>query len=286
MKTARLPGRLLVITLLLALFSSCAHLVHLDRAQNTFNRGAEMENRIRFSADNRTPISPTLLYNQAYAEVQKSLKQEGKLKSENVLGNAYCIKALCEWKLKNYAEAEKSAVKALDIFLDMEEKSHIEMARDKVIMETLPIMINIEKTWSEVQTYYQPDNNTFSTGKSHFLTHVYNPSAAEQGNLEKYLSELEEKRLEQQHNEELHNYLLLSQLAGLKNWSNALDYLRSCITEDIALQGRDREEATQFLFQQKEEDFKKQKDRLLAELAKILPDGEQHPMYKFWNRIM
>lgn len=287
MKTARIQGvPLMLVCFFFLFFSSCAHLVHLDRAQNAFNRGAEMENRIRFFSESGAPFSPTLLYNQAYAEVQKSLKQEDKLKSEHVLGNAYCIQALCEWKLKRYDEAEKSAEKALNAFLDLEEQHHIQMPRDKVIMETLPLIIQLEKIWAAAQLFHQPDNNTFESGKTHYLTYIHDSDANKEASLEQLLAQLEKHKQAQQYNEELFNYLLLVQLTALKNWSNTLDMIRAAITEDASLRDRAREDAVQFLFKQKEEDFKKEKNRLLEELAKTIPTGKEHPIYQFWNKVM
>lgn len=276
----------LLLASTLLLLSSCAHLMHLDRAQSTFNQGAELENKLKFSPQSEVAASPESFYAMAYAEVKNALKQEGQLKEDQLLGNAYTIKALCEWKLKKYDDAVKTADDAVGTFLQMESKG-IRMPRDKAVMEALPFIIQIDKSREHFLDLPPPEKSSFADAQSHYLAVIADPDSLDKaGTLIHAINKLENARQNVKHNYELSTYFLLTELAALKAWSDCNGYLSDCIAKGKAFSNTDERKKAVKFFTDQDKAFVTKKDSLLIDLGKILPDGEENVLYKYWKIVM
>lgn len=217
----------------LALLSSCGHLIHLDRAQNNFNRGAVLENQLRFNPQVNVSTSPSTHYTLAYAELDKALNNKRGLSSDNVLSTAYTIKALCEWKLGLYGKAEKSASDALDE-LEKMEKNGMRLPRDKALMKALPSLMEIGRMKDALYAFHHSPP-PFDSARTHCLEFIYNPDPDKTARLEMAIMKIAEIQATVASNEELSAYFIMSQLAGLKTWSDTNDFLFTCISKDPAL---------------------------------------------------
>jgi uncharacterized protein with PIN domain len=269
---------LLASTLML---SACGHLMHLDRAQNTFNQGATLENQLRFSPQSEVSSSPYLYYNMAYAELGKALKNKTALGKDDVLANAYTIKALCEWKLKMYSRAEKSADAALEEYLDMERKG-IAMPRDKALMQALPALMEIDKVKSHLFAFHAPDSLSYAAAQQHYQEYIHDSSPDKAAKLEAAIQRLGSVRAQLEGgNEEMVVYLVLSQLAALKTWSDGLDFLRQSLSKDPGLPPGAQREAREFRTAQREQHLTPLKDELLGTLRKLLPNDA--PLVLYWS---
>jgi hypothetical protein len=266
----------------LLLLSACGHLMHLDRAQNNFNQGATLENQLRFNPQSEVSTSPYLYYNMAYAELGKALKNKSALGKDDVLANAYTIKALCEWKLKMYSQAEKSADAALDEYLALERKGML-MPRDKALMQALPFLMEIDKVKSHLYAFHAPDSLSYSAAQQHYLDYVYDSSPEKAAKLEAAVQKLNNIRTQLEGNEEMAVYLLLSQLAALKTWSDGLDFLRQSLGKDAALPREAQREAREFRTAQREQHLNPLKEELLEALRKLLPKEQGAPLVGYWS---
>ncbi len=278
----RRKAKQIAFLLLLSLLASCSHLIHLDRAQNSFNRGAELENRSRFSPQNDIAISPSTYYTLAYAELGKALKNKPGLRSDNVLANAYTMKALCEWKLKLYSRATASANEALGQILEMEDEG-IRLPRDKALMEALPSIMMIDQAREELALYHE-DTLSYDSAKAQYFRLIYNPGAEEKAQLEAALIKIGTIRQQPELGDETATYFIMSQLAGLKAWSDCLDFLRRAMLANKETMSEDaREAATLFRLEQRNGHLDKWKKNLLEELEKKLPEGGENSLYRYWN---
>lgn len=264
------------------LLSACGHLMHLDRAQNNFNQGAALENQLRFNPQSEVSTSPYLYYNMAYAELGKALKNKGALSKDDVLANAYTIKALCEWKLKMYSQAEKSADVALAEYLDMERKGML-MPRDKALMQALPYLMEIDKVKSHLYAFHAPDSLAYPSALEHYQQYIFNSSPDQAAKLEAAIHKLGNIRTQLEGSEDMSVYLLLSQLAALKAWSDGLDFLRQSIGKDSALSRDAQREAREFRTAQREQHLNPLKEELLEALRKLLPKEQGAPLVGYWS---
>ncbi len=267
----------------LTALSSCAHLMYLDQAQNQFNRAATLENEMRFNPQAEVPASPTLYYNSAYAAVNKALGNKGALDKDNVLANAYTIKALCEWKLAMYDQAQKSADDAHAEYLALERKG-ILMPRDKALMKALPHIMSIDRAKNELYKFYAGSNIGFDAARNHYLTEIHDPAPDKTGKLEASLQKLGEARSGIQGNEDLVVYFALSHLAGLKTWSDGLDFLRQRAAADTSLDPQAKTKAGEFILMQRDKALLPAKEELLGILRKLLPEDQAKPLEQYWNR--
>lgn len=138
--------------------TACAHLIYLDQAQNSFNKGATLENRERenlgkagdswafdpMAGQEALVNSPEMYYSVAYGQVRKALQREPKLKKNGVFSTALTIRALCEWKLGDYKNAEESAKESLKA---MKSNGQIRLPRDEAIMTALPGLIKTDQAF-------------------------------------------------------------------------------------------------------------------------------------------
>ncbi len=277
----------------LALLTSCGHLIHLDRAQNSFNRGAELENQLRFNPQSDVSVSPTTYYTLAYAELGKAMaNKKGLLRNDNVLASTYTLQALCEWKLKRYQKAEQSASDALEEMKKMRQRmgqDAIILPRDEALMRALPSLMEIDKAKDTLYAFHA-STPSFEEGKNHYLQFIFDPDTTQAARLEEAVREIGRIQEAAGANEELSAYFTMARLAGLKTWSDALDFLLSCIRKDPGLEVPDnqaaRDEAVTWLKGQGDKYLDKKEQELLKKLQTLVPGENGKRLYDYWEKLI
>lgn len=283
-KLARFTTGLAVLVLLLAL-SSCSHLIYLDSAQQNFNRAAALDNEMRFSPRSEVPASPSLYYSTAHAFVEKALQNKSALKKDDVLANAYTIKALSEWKLYRYDDAKKTARLALLEYRALEEDKKLFMPRDKALMEALPYLVDLDSAKLALYDNFAGATPGFEQAKKYYILRIFHPDADKSPQLETAVLKIDMVRSQLEGNNDLALYFVSSQLAGLKTWSDALDFLRTSVSKDNSLPDSAKQEARAFITEQYKLYIKPQKEKLLADLSRLAPKPEVEKMKSYWDDL-
>jgi len=281
---ARIKSSFVAITLALAL-SSCSHLMYLDSAQQNFNRAAALDNEMRFNPRADVPASPSLYYSTAHAFAEKALQNKTALKNDDVLANAYSIKALSEWKLYRYDEAKASAKLALLEYQTLEEDKKLFMPRDKALMEALPFLTDLDQSKRGLYTFFAGTMPGYEQAKDHYFSNIFHPDADKSPILETSVSKIETIRSQLDGNNDLALYFVSSQLAGLKTWSDALDFVRQSSNKDNSLTDSAKQEAKAFAAEQYKLHIKPQKEKLLSSLGLLMPKPEAEKMKSFWDDL-
>lgn len=283
-KIARFTTSITALVLSLAL-SSCSHLMYLDSAQQNFNRAAALDNEMRFNPRADVPASPSMYYSTAHAFVEKALQNKAALKKDDVLANAYSIKALSEWKLQQYDMAKVTAAAAWREYEALENDKKLSMPRDKALMEALPYLVDTEQSKRALYTYYGGTMPAYEQAKDHYFGSLFHPDSDKSPLLETALTKMDNIRTQLNGNDDLAVYFISSQLAGLKTWSDALDFLRQSMNKDSSLSESSKQEAKTFVADQYKLHIKPQKEKLLAELSRLLPKPEAEKMKSFWEDL-
>lgn len=283
---------------LLWLCCSCAQLNYLDQAQNAFNQGASLETNLSFgepallgqpSAAGSQAMSlatPDLCYRLAYAQVNKALLQDSKLKADGVLVNAHSLRALSAWKLGLYAQATESALAAKIALQD----SDVPLPREAAMMTALEGLIQADQAFVAVQKF-KLDNQTRSTSPnaSEALTLMANirkqyeadiTNSSGTGKIDKALSTLDKAKLEVAGRADIQIYFIMSQLAALKTWLDELDQIYSLLkTFGFASNNNDLKR----WFDQENDRFTQKRNLYMSQLAPLLPQQKENVMYKRWE---
>ncbi len=298
---------LYILFFCLIIISACAQLNHLDRAQEAFSKGADIENRRLFSGlgtnaetnidvsqsieQEMTNLSPSFFYRQAYAEIQKALENDKALASDDLLGNAMALKALCEWKLQKYGEARLTAENAQQIF----QRSEIPSSRDQAVMTALQGFIENDLAFNalgELKKELQQTNKDgslsftqvrqlFNEIQNFYRSNIFDPVG--DARIEKAIQIIKNARNQVSPNHPIQSYLVMSQLVCIKNWSDAIsdtdDFIKILGLGASSTNARQwwNEEANRYVIQ---------KDIFLNELAILLPGGAQHRVYLEWKQIL
>jgi tetratricopeptide (TPR) repeat protein len=278
--------RLMTLAAILAamlFLSGCGtSLMYLNSAQNTYNNCAENKDQLRILPaieDSIIPPSSISCYEKAYASLEKALKNKDALQKENALASAYSLKALCEWKLNKYDEAKTSADAALGEILGMEPRG-ASMPRDKALMQALPFLMEVEKMKTGLYAFHSPESPVYQDALDFHVKNIFNPTPDKKASLEDAIHNI--TRLREPLPEaldELKIYLISSQLAGMKTWSDALDFLRKSAVEGSE---EERQKAKDYRYSEREKFLDPLKKEFLDELKKLLPEGENDPRYKYW----
>jgi hypothetical protein len=266
------------------LLPGCA-MRHLDLAQQAFNEGATIENQQRFSPQSDVFVSPTLSYASAYRYIGKAVKKRSTLQKHNLLGNAFALQALCEWKLNDYESAKRSARRALQALKSLESRQGIRMSRDETLMKALPDILVLDQVRSDLFAFHMGLVN-FEAAKQQYQEQIFNKTDGASANLEAALYNLQQLEPAAGVSAEMETYLVLVQLAGLKTWAKGIDFLRESITEDRSLTAESRRIATDFFLQERQQYLAPRKAVLLAELSALLPGGTGHELYRFWDSAL
>ena len=274
-------------TLLLASFlflSSCA-MNHLGQAQRAFNAAAATENQQRFTPQPEVAVSPTLSYAEAAYHAGKALNRRSSLRKNGLLGNALALRALCLWKLNNYDAALEDSRAARYAFQELEQRTGLQMPRDEALMQALPSLIAMDQARAALFSFHQADA-PYERARDFFQEQIYHPEDDKLAALEGALQELSGLQLLAGSVEELELYLVMSQLAGLKTWSQGIDFLRQSISRDESLNEAERQTAIAFLLKAKQQDFEPVKGRLLDELSRRVAGGTSSPQTRIRSILM
>ena len=265
----------LIISLML---SSCATLSHVDKAQEQFNKGAEIDNLEFFDQANSNAIPPLpadYFYKAAIAETEKALKNKAKLKKLEVYVNTLTLKSLSQWKLEKYQAADETAKEALTYM--KEEKMTVEdFPRDFGVLKSMSALIGIEEMNKIQESYFKQDNITSENAKSQYNQIVYK-EAKKPRNLEKDLEDLNNVSSQISADHEIQSYLSMSKLSALKVWSDALDATKQKMKDNGDF--RDHKE---WHTSEKEALNPKITDGLNALKNQV---GANNDTYKFWKSI-
>ena len=268
-------------TLLLTIFiSSCATLSHVDKAQDEFNKGAEIENEalLNQSISLVSPPRPSdYYYKRAYAEVNEALANEAKLKKLDIYVNAATIKALCEWKLKNYDEARKTAKVATD-YMSAKKMTADDLPREYAVLHSMSALIGIEDM-NEKQSNFFKTSPIESTAAITEYKRLIHKDAGIAGNIEKDLEDLETVSSQISEKHEVQTYLVMSKLSALKVWSDALSSIRTIMKKNGDFNGEN-----QVLY----DDERASLDAAKEKYARALKDrvGKEHSVYKHWDFLL
>ncbi len=245
--------------------------------------GAEMSN-----------LTPAALYQESLDQLNRALKNPGPLRENDVLGNALTVKALAAWKLKQYEESESAAEQASDLFRRQEEMS----PRDEVLAQSIPALITLDVVYdSTQQVISQLKNKTdaapsmeesealmlFKNYQSYYDSFIDNDGTSGRS-LSKAFSLMEAATASaNQENKEVTQFVLLSQLTGLKNWYDGLFHLDNV----MKLSGvKANNAAVKAWIGQKKGRYEDLRLERMGKLATLLADGEASPIFSFWDSIL
>ncbi len=276
-----LPMSLLIT---LVVLGGCVTLNQLDQAQDSFNKGAELENLSTFTSESFTNLSPDAYYNLAYSKVKAALKKEAQLMSDTLLGNAYTIKALCEWKLKRYNQARASSVKALRQF-QIYEAAGIYMHRDKAVMRALGGLIEIDQVNDTLYQHFSSQAVDPMEAKTFFTQFVHDLKEEKVSNIESALQTIEKAKNGVRPTHQVQVYFILCQLSALKVWSDGFNFLKNSLDTAEDLSTEERKNLRDFIFAERDA-YKMKKEKYLQSLASKLPRGESNRIYRFWSELL
>jgi len=292
-----------LLFLAFVLLAGCSQLNHLDRAQQYFNEGATLDNRLKLGlldtrrteilgtlgpeADPLITLSPEFYYNLAYQELNEALEKKDKLEQDGVLANTYTLKALCEWKLRAYDKARTSAFLAKTGFEGMD----ISFPRDEALMSALDGLISIDEANAARNDLSRriddwllkskvPDTAAGRQLYTEFLTFYFaDVDGTSPQCITSAIKHLDDVRSEVDSRGDIQLYLLQSQLAALKTWTSSLrDADRLIRTLRLSPQ----EAAWRSLAETK---YEQTRDVYLQQLEQLLPASDQELLI-FWRRIL
>jgi len=236
-------------------------------------------------------LSYMALYQGALEKVNKALKKKGALKESDVLGNALTVKALAAWKLKRYEEAEAAAAEARALFNTQEENS----PRDEVLAQAIPGLITLDMVYSSSHALIEKlKGQTNSAGdlpqteakalfeefKMAYTSSIKSndPSARTLLNAFQSLDEIlagndPEKK-------SVYQFVLLSELTGLKNWSDGLFHIDNVMKLS---QLKQTDAAVKDWITSEKSLYETKRKSMMEKLLEMVGGSEDHPTYSFWD---
>jgi len=191
--------------------ASISHVTALRNAQDEFNAAAALENQSKL--DPLSADATILLNGQSNAsyrlvlnEVTKLIETQGQaLQADNLLGTAYSLKALSEWRLREYEAAMRTTNEV--------EHANVELLpRDKAIIAALGGLIKNDQAFAHM-TLKDKSYKELKTLLSESVADInQGQSQAPEGN-------------------GIHTYLSMAKLASLKNWLDLFNKPNDFATE-------------------------------------------------------
>lgn len=200
-----------ILTSILALLflTACAGFKDLQLAQDHFSKAATLELQNQFNPQNISLNHPDNWYQLAYSSVKKALQNTASLEKDSLLGMAYSLKALCEWKLHKYELAEISRNAALN-------RIHTPN-RNYALMTALPDLIAIDITAADFKQTFPSIHPKGDQIILFFERHF--PKGHQWPHIKSAIQQIQSEKATL-------IYLIQVQLSGLKGWSDALDGLK------------------------------------------------------------
>ena len=191
-------GRVALLILAIFLLSGCvSHVKDLRDAQDQFNMAASLENQMKLdprNIDASAVGSITASYRLSLTMISNLLdKNKGDLEKDNLLGVAYTLKALTEWRLGDYTSARTTAASGKQL------PEGSLFPRDRALLEALPGLIKNDQAYQ------------------HLVEGNY-PYVDIKRLLTESLRDLDEGMKVDSAGENLRLFFLVSKLAVLKNW--------------------------------------------------------------------
>ncbi|MEM1216501.1 MAG: hypothetical protein AAGJ82_12490 [Bacteroidota bacterium] len=299
-----MTSRLSAVFLIVLFASSCQAPEAYRRAQEAFSQGAKVEMRDRFQTlagerpqelvylDNLYPSTTAAqaardaYYELALTEVRTALQGKRQLRKVDALDNTYAIQALSQWRQRDYTAALATAATAIPLLEDQSPDE--DDTRDLAMMRALPGLIKLDvayqqlavaKTLGEAITVTSNQDSSYQLVRQQFLD--YGQANQDGSNSVIRGVALVQSVLEKVENEpNLRRYFLNAQLAGVDTYGDLLleTYQAARRTEQGA-------EEIAWINQEREA-----YDRLIAthleRLEKLLPEGRDSALYRFWKRVL
>ena len=259
------------------ILSSCASLSSLDKAQDDFNKAAEMENDSLLNLSSNLAILPKYsddYYRSAYIEVNNALEKEAQLKKLEVYVDAILIKSLCEWKLEN-VENEKAIITAraaLD-YMGPADKAAKDRPRDYAVLSALSALIGIEEMNVHQDTFFKAPDLSSVDAKAEYEKIVIKENKVK-GNIQQDIDDLIKIRKKISDKHDVQTYLIMCQLSAVKVWDDAL----SSVATRIEKNAENKE-----WYDGQKVDLEKGIDEYLENLKERI--GEDHDVYKHWKTL-
>jgi hypothetical protein len=191
-------GRVALFILTIFLLSGCvSHVKELRDAQDQFNTAASLENQMKLdprNIDASAVGSITASYRLSLTMISNLIdKNRGDLEKDKLLGVAYTLKALTEWRLGDYTSARTTAA------LGRQLPEGSLFPRDRALLEALPGLIKNDQAYQHLVegTYLYVDIKRLLTESLRDLDGGMKVGSA---------------------GENLRLFFLVSKLAVLKNW--------------------------------------------------------------------
>lgn len=257
---------------------SCSALRYLDEAQDAFSRGAEIENQANLtSAGASAVIVPTsTYYQQALESVEKALGNETALSSVDLLGSAYILKGLCQWKTGHFEEAKETAEKARKTFEGYAARG-IYQDRDYALSYALAGLVEIDMIHADFNKMLRSDTVTVAGLKNYYESSICNEcslAAFNDSRLGRALLLIENAIDKAPNLPELEAYFIQCQLTGLKLWVDMLGGMRKIAEqEEVELGPYNRRQM---------KSFNRERDLRLPELQGKVDDS----IFSMWNRVL
>lgn len=236
-------------------------------------------------------LSYIQLYQNALDKLDKALKKKGALQESDVLGNALTVKALAAWKLKRYEEAESAAEEARALFKTQEENS----PRDEVLSEAVPSLITLDMVYDSTHQLIEDLKSITNTAsdlpKSEAMSLFANFQAAyttsiqhEDANSRSLLNAFDEldqvRAVSDPDKKSVCQFVLLSELTGLKNWYDALFHIDNVMKLSQVKQSE--VEVKNWITAERDR-YEDKRKVMMEELLESLGGSEDHPTYAFWD---
>lgn len=200
----RYVGVTLFIALLLSVTGCISHVKELRDAQDQFNTAASLENQFKIDPMRGDPVSLNNIansYRQSLKTVSELIdKKKGDLEKDNMLGLAYTLKALAEWRLGDYKAADNTA--------DMAKQLGV-LPRDRAVLESLRGLMKNDQAYMQMMKIKYPDASTkrYTYGEVKDL-------------LTGALKDMDSGMTTDSAGENIRLYFLVSKLIVLKNWAD------------------------------------------------------------------
>ncbi len=166
MKQLRSAHSFFLFTLLLLLSACVPYLTHYNKAQESFNEAAELDNKLKLKIEDEEDfelLSPKsqvqIKYLTALNAIDKVLRgNTGKLQQDGLLASAYTIKALSEWKTERYDASIATARNGLSALAKAKSAGMKAMPRDAAILTAIPGLIKADQAADMVKAPQEQRN--------------------------------------------------------------------------------------------------------------------------------
>lgn len=236
-------------------------------------------------------LSYTQLYQNALDKLDKALKKKGALQESDVLGNALTVKALAAWKVKRYEEAESAAEEARALFKTQEENS----PRDEVLSEAVPSLITLDMVYDSTNQLIEdlksitntasdlPKSEAmklFSGFQATYASAIQNEDASARCLLNAFADLDQVRAVSDPDKKSVCQFVLLSELTGLKNWYDALFHIDNVMKLSKVKQS---DAAVKNWITAERDRYEDKRKVMMEELLESLGGSEDHPTYAFWD---